>query len=375
MRQDPLPLPLFPSLPSLLVLGTNRMDVLSHFFLPFTAALFVLGLHRRPRGVVDVARRQTRIAYAVVFGMASLAPDLDSAIAWARHIDGLYWTQHRGFSHTVLGAPVFAAVSTAMLHGLAVWRPARFGRYRFRPGFVPVAIVGSWVHLLFDMITYTGVPALWPFSFERTGINLFHYIIIWFVPIILLVLALHLWGKVRLHHVAWTGVVLVAVMILIAGARVHYAPRFDDASGFWDPAADGHDEGSEVLVFSRNSIVQYTVVWPVPEGWMAALYDTGRWSGEPVLFEERIENGTEEAIRRTQDTNGYRGFRMGVFGPVVTEAVWLDETTVQVVYTDVAARFESSLDPAWTPAVDDDEWGYVAFHVTGGDVKTLQEGW
>lgn len=351
------------------------MDVLSHFFIPFIVALFILGLHKRPTGAVDIAGRETRIAYAVVFGLAGLAPDLDSALSWARHGDGLYWLQHRGVSHTLIGAPFFAAITTAMLHGLAHWRPARFGRYRFRPGFIPVTLVGAWSHLLLDLVTYGGVPALWPFSFERFGLNIYHWIIVWMFPLVASILGLHLWGKIRVHHVAWCGVFVVAAFVIVAGARFHYMPEVDPSEGFGDPDADGLPGPFGVQVYSRNSIFEYTVVWPVPGGWMATLYDTGRWTDDIRFYGDHRDAETDEAIRSAQDTNAYRGFLMGVFGPVVTDAVWLDDDTVQVVFTDVAARFEADQEPRWTPAKEDTEWGYVVFHVTGDRVESVHAGW
>lgn len=344
------------------------MDVLTHFFIPFTAALFVLGLHRRPpQGVADKARRETHVACAVVFGLAGLAPDIDSAFAWLRHHDGWYWLQHRGITHTVLFAPLTGLLGLVLLHGLAARWPARFGRYRFRLVFVPVAILGAWSHLALDTVTYTGIPWLWPFSMGRLNFPIFHYIVLWMFPAVLVILFLHVRRTLAVHQVAWLGAVLIVAMLVLAGARVHYRP---DVSA---------DEAEFVRAYPRGAFREWTVVRcdAQQEVCSAQLYRDGAPQDLPVAYQTVRQPGTDEAVAQARATSSYRGFLMGAFGPIITEATVIDPTngTVQVVFTDVAAHFEAAHEPRWTPAEPKEAWGYVVFHITGRAVEVVHDGW
>lgn len=338
----------------------RRVDVLTHFFIPYVVALFVLGLHKTPRtAFVDIARRENALAYAVVFGLAGFAPDLDSVLSWASHHGDLYFLQHRGVSHTLLFAPLFGFVTTGLLHALAVWRPQRFGRFRFRPGFIPVTILGAWTHLLLDLFTYAGVPLWWPFSFERVSYPFYHWIVVWLFPVLLVVLGLHLWGKLGTRHIAGVGAVVIVVLLVLAGVRDHYRPDLTDGEAY-----------------PRGKVVEWTVVRPVEGGYEAILYTRGVPDpGSRAFYPDEIEPGTEPAVAQAKDTAAYRGFRMGLVGPVATLSFAADNGTVFVTFTDVAARFEATHEPRWTPTDPHEEWGYVSFRVEGDDIVVAHKGW
>ena len=332
------------------------MDVATHALVPLAGALAAFGFLRR-----DAPQDRRKAAIAGVFGVAGFAPDLDGIIdPLSARFDALYWLQHRGVSHTLVGAPLFALVALAALVLLARAWPRGASLYVWRPALVPAAVLGSWTHLVLDGITYSGVPLLWPFAFGRVGFPLFHWLVWWLFPVGVLVLALHAARRLSRRRVVQAGALVVVALVLVAGVRAATRP--------WDA---GEDE----RVFPRNSMLEWTVAQPHENGsWLVQTERAGARS-DPQWFEAREPAEADGAVDRARSTDAYRGFRMGSFGPVVVTA--LREGDVwNVTFTDVAQRYEALRGPRWSPTEPFEAWGYVAFRVhDDGRIDVTHRGW
>lgn len=332
------------------------MDFATHALVPMAGALIALGYLRR-----DEPQDRSRAAFAAVFGIAGFAPDLDSLVdPLSEHVDALYFLQHRGFSHSLAGGPVFALVALGVLVLLARLWPRGASLFVWRPMLVPAAIVGSWTHLVLDGITYSGVPLLWPFAFGRFGFPLFHYLVIWLVPIAGLALGLHAFRRLSRRRVAQTGAFVVLVLVVLAGARAANRP--------WD-----EPEGTRV--FPQNSMFAWTLATPHENGtWLVETYRDGA-RHDPMWFTASAPPDAEAAIARARDTDAYKGFLMGSFGPVVIDAR-REGDAWNVSFVDVAQRYEALRGPRWAPVEPFDLWGRASFLVPDeGPVRPIDRGW
>jgi inner membrane protein len=95
----------------------------------------------------------------VVLGAVSLLPDLDYLGVALLGVPNVGPCGHRGASHALLPVLLVALV--------AAWLAPRFGLPRLKTAVLTAAVVAS--HGLLDAMTMgaRGVPALWPFSFQR----------------------------------------------------------------------------------------------------------------------------------------------------------------------------------------------------------------
>lgn len=333
------------------------MDIATHALVPMAGALAALGFLRR-----DAIEDRRRAAIATVFGIAGFAPDLDGLIdGLSARSDALYFLQHRGLSHTLVGAPLFGLVALGALVLLARAWPRRMSLFTWRPVLVPAAILGSLTHLVLDGVTYSGVPLLWPFSFARVGFPLFHWLVWWLFPVGALVLALHAVGRLSRRRVVQAGALVVVALLVVASVRVVTRPSAADLP-----------EGA--LVFPASSELAWTIATPIPDGsWRVETYRDGRLQ-DPVEFFHRAPEEAAEAIARVTETGAFKGFRMGSFGPVVTQAHREGEAW-NVTFLDVAQRYEALHDPRWTPAEPFEDWGYVTFLVRGEEIDVVHRGW
>jgi membrane-bound metal-dependent hydrolase YbcI (DUF457 family) len=332
------------------------VDIATHALVPMAGALAALGFYRR-----EAEGDRRRAAIAATFGAAGFAPDMDGGIDWLSNVsDSLYFLQHRGLSHTLVGAPLFALALLGALVLAARWSPARFGLFVWRPVLVPAAILGSFTHLLFDIVTYAGVPLFWPFAYGRVSLFLFHWVVIWILPLAGVVMVLHMMGRMSRRRVVQAGAALVALLVLLAGVRLATRP--------WD-------EGEDALIYSRSSELEWTVVKPLPNGsFEAYLYRLGE-RGEPMWFASDVPPNATAAVEKALATPAFKGFLLGSFGPVVTRAAATPSGGWNVTFTDVAQRFEALHGPQWTPSDEFEEWGYLALVVEDDRVRPLHTGW
>jgi membrane-bound metal-dependent hydrolase YbcI (DUF457 family) len=330
------------------------VDIATHLLVPYAGLLAAYGYWRRGREADE-----RRASYAVVFGLAGFSPDLDGALdPLSSRFDALYWLQHRGVSHTLVGAPLFALLLTLALALIARRWPRRFGLFAWRPGLALVAVVGSWTHLVLDGVTLAGVPLLWPLAFGRFGYPLFHWLVFWLFPLGALALGAHALGRLSRRGVVMAGALIVVALIVVAGVRVATRPDLEDA-----------------YVYPRASDLEWIVVQPLANGsWAAATHRLGVESS-PLVFQTLVPDEAREAVAAARATAAYRGFLMGSYGPVATHAEPTPQGGWNVTITDVAQRYEALHDPRWTPTDPFEDWGYVRFHVDGERVEVLHRGW
>lgn len=332
------------------------MDVATHLLVPYAAALAALGFWRR--GAEGDARRAS---WAAAFGAAGAAPDLDGLVdPLSERWHALYWLQHRGASHALVGAPVFALLLVLALALLARRWPRLFGLFAWRPALAGAAVLGSWTHLLLDSVTYAGVPLWWPFAFGRVAVGPFHWLVFWLLPVSALALGLHAFGRLSRRRVVAAGALVVAALVVVAGVRAATFPR---------------DEPEGAQVHARSSPLEWTVLVP---------HANGSWEGYVTRLGERGESAwyvpaeppeARDAVARAKGTDAWRGFLMGSFGPVVVQATPAGEGAWRVVLLDVAQRHEATHDPDWTPVEPFEEWGYVQLLVTEERVEVEHAGW
>lgn len=331
-----------------------RVDVATHLLVPYAAALLALGFWAR-----DAQGDRPRAAVAAVFGVAGAAPDADGLFDRLSNVaDSLYWMQHRGVSHSLVGAPLFGLALMLLLVLAARWWPRRFGLFAWRRSLVPAAILGSWTHLLLDAVTYGGIPLWWPFAFGRVTTLSFHWLVFWMLPLSGGVLLLHAWGRLDRRAVIVGGAVAVAVLLVLAGFRAATRP-------------DAPEGG---FVFPRSSEREWVVLTPLPNGSWRGVLVTPEGERAPHVFHADVPAEAEAAVARARDTDAYRGFLMGAFGPEVVTAR-LEGGAWNVTFVDVAQRMEALHEPRWTPAQPFDAWGYVSFLVDGDDARATHRGW
>lgn len=333
---------------------STTVDIATHLLVPYAAALAAFGYWRRDRP--DDPRRA---AWALVFGVAGFAPDLDGGLKWLAELhDGLYFMQHRGVSHSLVGAPLFALAFVGILSFLAP-RIRRLGPFSWRPGFVAAAVLGSWTHLALDAVTLAGVPLLWPFAYGRWTLGIFSWLVIWLLPVCALVLGGHAWGRISRRGVVVAGVFVVAALVVLAGLRLSTRP--DLAPG--------------ELLFPRDSEFEWLVATPMPGGGWRVAVDRDGLRQDPMDFVASEPPEASATVASLRDTDNYRGYLMGRYGPEVVVAV-RDGSAWDVTFTDVAQRYEALDEPRWTPTQPDvAAWGYVRFLVRGDTVEVAHRGW
>ena len=113
--------------------------------------------------------RKTGLA-TLVLALATEAPDIDVLAYFGGPVAGLQ--HHRGFTHTLLGAPFMAALVTAGVYGIHRWRTSRkSASAAAKPKLAPnwkllyaYALLGTLVHLFQDFTNNYGVRPFAPFN-------------------------------------------------------------------------------------------------------------------------------------------------------------------------------------------------------------------
>jgi membrane-bound metal-dependent hydrolase YbcI (DUF457 family) len=329
------------------------VDVATHLLVPYAAALWALGAWRRgaPPG---------RLGLAAAFGVGGFAPDLDGGIDWvATRWPELYFLQHRGLSHTLVGAPPFGVLLVGGLALLALRFPRPLSAFAWQPWLLPAAALGSWTHLVLDAVTYGGVPALWPFAWGRAMWPVFPWLVAWLFPVCTLVLALHLFRRLGPRSVAVAGAGVALLLVVLGTAQAVARPEVPEGG----------------MVLPRSSMAEWVVVRPDgDQAWNVTLLRRG----EPVASERyasSVPPGAEAAVAAARGTPEYRGFLMGLFGPETVVAEREPGGGWNVTFTAVAQRFEATHDARWTPTQPHGEWGLQSFLVREGSIEETHRGW
>jgi inner membrane protein len=115
--------------------------------------------------------RKTALA-TLTMTLAAEAPDID--MLWYFKGSAIGFVHHRGFTHTVFGIPVVAALVVALVfvlnHFYRRWRPLKPPSESASPRLLPrwgilygLACLAGYSHLLLDFTNNYGIRPLWPF--------------------------------------------------------------------------------------------------------------------------------------------------------------------------------------------------------------------
>ncbi len=118
----------------------------------------------------------------LALAVAAEAPDVDAVLRLFDHTQTFYLAHHRGLTHSLIGAPVLAALVAA---ACLPWSRDR----RFVPLF-GVSLLGVLVHIAEDVVTPFGTMLLAPFSWHRYALDWFFIIDPYFSVLLLVALAL-----------------------------------------------------------------------------------------------------------------------------------------------------------------------------------------
>lgn len=324
------------------------MDAATHVLVAFALA----AVAARAAGAVGAAGAAGR-QWGPVAGLAAFAPDLDVVFAPLLWFDVLYPLQHRGATHSIVGAPIMALVVLAAAGALAR-RHARLEAFRWRRGHWVPLLLGAWSHLLLDAVTHQGTPLLWPVTEARWSLEVYYWIIWWLAPFSLLPLWLRWrgrWGDRRVVQAA----TLVLVVVLALGA-LRLAERPDGT------------------VYAQRDPFDWLVASQQGNGtWRVDLVEHGettitRW------YVPEVPAGAGGAVALVQETDAYRGFRFSSTAPHVVTAQPAGQGW-DVTVVDIVQRFQATTAPPWAQEHLLKDAGILRAHVDGTRVEVDRPGW
>lgn len=292
------------------------MDLFSHFVLPYLAVWAL----RRP------ARER------IAAGIGGVAPDMDAFTAPLGLLhDSIWFVGHRGLSHSLIGAPLYALVVAGVLT-LPWWgrRWPRLAALRFTPAMLAVALLSSYSHLALDGITMWGVPLVFPFSLERWSVDWYFYSVAWAIPVSGAFLWL-LWRRAPDARLKQAGVLLVAVLVLSGVVRAAYRPDVDDA----------------VRVIPNGMEWQWASVHERAGGYEVRTWSWGAEEKGELFPVTRLDGqGARDAVQRARDSDLGKGFLLYAGWPVAVEVEATEGGAWNVTFTDVMRRAQM-VDARW----------------------------
>lgn len=321
------------------------MDVFTHFAAPYLL-LWLLGRPQRER---------------LAGGIGGYAPDLDVLTGWI----GLFGPEweffgHRGVSHSLVGAPLYALGAMALL-ALPPWarKWPRMAVWEFTPRLVLLAMAASLTHLGLDLLTVWGVPLLYPWALDRFSLNGYSYGV---MPATL-VSGYLAWRLVRGtatdRVVRNCGVTLVVVLLVAGAVRLGTRPDVEGAESVQPGTLEWQwrtyartDEGWEVTWWSFGKPTQnrtYPVALPRDPGGQAAL----------------------EAARATED---YRAHRLYAYGPEAIQVEPAGPGSWNVTFLDLLARAQADGSTFRFRGVIGDDHGALRMRVDEAGVRVLDDG-
>lgn len=316
------------------------MDVFTHFAVPYLLA-WLLGRPQRER---------------LAAGIGGYAPDLDVLTGWIG-LFGPAWEffGHRGVSHSLVGAPLYAAAAVAIL-ALPPWERKwpRMAAWEASPRLLLLAMAASYTHLALDLLTVWGVPLLYPWALDRFSLNWFSYGVMPALPVSAYLAWRLLRGTATERVLRGCAVALALVMVVAGTVRVATRPEV---------------EGAE-------SVQPGTLEWQwrtyerTDEGWDVTWWSFGRPTMErtyPTGLPADPEG--QAALDAARDTDAYRAFRLYAYGP---EAVQV-EREWNVTFLDLLARAQADGSAFRFRGAIDDDWGTLRMRVDVDGVRVLDE--
>lgn len=300
------------------------MDVFTHFLVPY----FLLMLARRPQ--------RERLAA----GVGGYAPDVDVLTGWVGLVaPDVYFLGHRGASHSLLGAPMHAAVVTLVL-ALPFWerRFPRMAALRFSWRTLAIAMLASFTHLALDFTTIWGVPWLFPFDAARPSLNWHFYSSLLATGVGAYVCWRMLRARADERFLRRAGAVLAVVLLATGGARLLTRPA----------TADG--EVAQPGAFEW----QWTLLRPTAEGWEAIAYGWGA-AGEAWTYPDERDPPPEEAVAlaRAKESLAYRRFHLYSGGPETAVVERAGDGAWNVTFTDLMRRAQIDQARGFLPASEE----------------------
>ena len=150
----------------------------------------------------------------VALAVAAEAPDVDYALRLWDHTQTLYLAHHRGLTHSLIVAPVLAALVAALCLPLS-------RDHRFAPLF-GVSLLGVLLHIAGDLVTPFGTMLLAPITWHRFALDWFFIIDPYFSGMLLAALALA-WHRRPRRNLLVARVGLAALIAYIGSIGVLHA--------------------------------------------------------------------------------------------------------------------------------------------------------
>lgn len=263
------------------------MDIFTHALLPMA----LLAILRRSR------------AEQLAAGLGGAMPDMDTFFTWvAGFDDALYAFAHRGWSHSLWGAPLLALMGLAIL--AQPWWARRWPRmaaFQFTHFTAGAAALGGLAHIVLDSLTISGVPALWPLSTERFTANLFFFSVPYMTPVGLYLVWRLYRGRLDERWLLRGAAVLVAALVITGAVRAATVPR-DLAAG--------------AVLQPTPSEWRWVVATPTGGGW--DVEDHAVWGEEHrFVFVGNTSAASAGAVARAQQLGAYVAWRWTHPAPVV----------------------------------------------------------
>ena len=154
-------------------------------------------------------QRLGRIA-TIIFIIAAMIPDIDH---FSLRLAGplAYLKYHRGFTHSIIGSFVIAALMAGIAYSIK--------QVREKMGYLTVfalSILGIYTHIFLDLITSYGTQIFFPFSNKRYSLDLVFIIDFYFSAILLIPLIIMLFKKKWRRILAISSVVGITIYLGIA---------------------------------------------------------------------------------------------------------------------------------------------------------------
>lgn len=244
---------------------------------------------------------------AVGFVAGSVLPDLDVLLmAGGKRF---YLRHHQGLTHTLVSAPVAAALLTALAAPLLDWQWSLFLGI----------LLGLGCHLLLDVCNTLGVQWLWPFTKHRLRLDA-----VFFVDAVAWGIALACFGLIYLKA-APAGAVALAYAVALGGylmAKLVLQRRARSRTGA-DIAIPSALNPFGFLLFRRRDGRLWT-----------ALYDA--WRGRPTREHEQPE-APPAMQAMAERSRVFRELRAILRAPQITR-VEASDTGTRLLIEDLAVR-------------------------------------
>ena len=137
----------------------------------------------------------------IILITGALIPDIDH---FSLRLAGplAYLKYHRGFTHSIMGSLVIAAVMAGAAYSIKEVRSRLPHGLRGYGILFGLSLLGIYAHIFFDLITSYGTQIFFPFSTKRYSLDIVFIIDLYFTSILLIPLIIILFKKERAQIIA-----------------------------------------------------------------------------------------------------------------------------------------------------------------------------